>query len=78
MRPASDLTQSDAPKVLKSELHDQTDKEPADWPALSADTTSLLGVGLGGDNSPRMIAFKARLEFWTSLHRSFGSMKVVR
>jgi hypothetical protein len=25
--------------------------------------TDLLGVGLGGDNSPRMIAFQARLEF---------------
>ena len=25
--------------------------------------TGLLGVGLGGDNSPRMIAFQARLEF---------------
>jgi hypothetical protein len=25
--------------------------------------TGLLGVGLGGDSSPRMIAFQARLEF---------------
>ena len=25
--------------------------------------TGLLGVGLGGDSSPRMIAFHARLEF---------------
>jgi hypothetical protein len=25
--------------------------------------TGLLGVGLGGDNSPRMIALQARLEF---------------
>jgi len=25
--------------------------------------TGLLGVGLGGDNSPRMIAFQARIEF---------------
>jgi hypothetical protein len=25
--------------------------------------TGLLGVGLGGDNSPRMIAFQLRLEF---------------
>jgi hypothetical protein len=25
--------------------------------------TGLLGVGLGGDNSPRMIAFQARMEF---------------
>jgi hypothetical protein len=25
--------------------------------------TGLLGVGLGGDNSPRMIAFQARVEF---------------
>ena len=25
--------------------------------------TRLLGVGLGGDSSPRMIAFQARLEF---------------
>lgn len=34
--------------------------------ALSFSTsppTGLLGVGLGGDNSPRMIAFQARLEF---------------
>jgi len=25
--------------------------------------TGLLGVGLGGDSSPRMIAFQARMEF---------------
>jgi hypothetical protein len=25
--------------------------------------TGLLGVGLGGDSTPRMIAFQARLEF---------------
>jgi hypothetical protein len=25
--------------------------------------TGLLGVGLGGDSSPRMIGFQARLEF---------------
>ena len=25
--------------------------------------TGLLGVGLGGDNAPRMIAFQARIEF---------------
>ncbi len=25
--------------------------------------TGLLGVGLGGDSSPRMIAFQAKLEF---------------
>jgi hypothetical protein len=25
--------------------------------------TGLLGVGLGGDNMPRMVAFQARLEF---------------
>lgn len=34
--------------------------------ALSSTTsppTGLLGVGLGGDSSPRMIAFQARLEF---------------
>ncbi|HEX3682109.1 MAG TPA: carboxypeptidase regulatory-like domain-containing protein [Bryobacteraceae bacterium] len=34
--------------------------------ALTATTsppTGLLGVGLGGDNSPRMIAFQARIEF---------------
>ena len=34
--------------------------------AISASTsppTGLLGVGLGGDSSPRMIAFQARLEF---------------
>jgi hypothetical protein len=29
----------------------------------TAPPTGLLGVGLGGDNSPRMIAFQARLEF---------------
>jgi hypothetical protein len=26
-------------------------------------TTGLLGVGLGGDSSPRMIAFQGRVEF---------------
>ncbi len=31
--------------------------------ATTAPPTGLLGVGLGGDNSPRMIAFQARLEF---------------
>jgi hypothetical protein len=25
--------------------------------------TGLLGVGLGGDSSPRMVAFQARVEF---------------
>jgi hypothetical protein len=25
--------------------------------------TGLLGVGLGGDSSPRMVAFQARIEF---------------
>jgi hypothetical protein len=25
--------------------------------------TGLLGVGLGGDSSPRMLAFQARIEF---------------
>jgi hypothetical protein len=25
--------------------------------------TGLLGVGLGGDSSPRMVAFEARFEF---------------
>jgi hypothetical protein len=25
--------------------------------------TGLLGVGLGGDSSPRMIAFQGRIEF---------------
>jgi hypothetical protein len=25
--------------------------------------TGLLGVGLGGDNAPRMVAFHARIEF---------------
>jgi hypothetical protein len=25
--------------------------------------TGLLGVGLGGDSSPRMIAFRGRIEF---------------
>jgi len=29
----------------------------------TAPPTGLLGVGLGGDSSPRMIAFHARLEF---------------
>src|ERR1700733_5309093 len=26
--------------------------------------TGLLGVGLGGDRTPRMIAFQLRLDFW--------------
>ena len=26
-------------------------------------STGLFGAGLGGDNSPRMIAFQARIEF---------------
>ena len=30
---------------------------------LTSPPTGLLGVGLGGDSSPRMIAFQARLEF---------------
>jgi len=30
---------------------------------LTSPPTGLLGVGLGGDSSPRMIAFRARLEF---------------
>jgi hypothetical protein len=29
----------------------------------TAPPTGLLGVGLGGDSSPRMIAFQTRLEF---------------
>jgi hypothetical protein len=29
----------------------------------TAPPTGLLGVGLGGDSSPRMIAFQARVEF---------------
>lgn len=31
--------------------------------ATTAPPTGLLGVGLGGDSSPRMVAFQARLEF---------------
>jgi hypothetical protein len=31
--------------------------------ATTSPPTGLLGVGLGGDNSPRMIAFQARIEF---------------
>ena len=31
--------------------------------AATSPPTSLLGVGLGGDSSPRMIAFQSRLEF---------------
>jgi hypothetical protein len=31
--------------------------------STTAPPTGLLGVGLGGDSSPRMIAFQARLEF---------------
>jgi hypothetical protein len=31
--------------------------------STTAPPTGLLGVGLGGDNSPRMIAFQLRLEF---------------
>ena len=30
--------------------------------AINAD--GLLGVGLGSDNTPRMIALQLRLEFW--------------
>lgn len=30
---------------------------------MAALPTGLLGVGLGGDSSPRMIAFHTRLEF---------------
>jgi hypothetical protein len=29
----------------------------------TAPPTGLLGVGLGGDSSPRMIAFQGRVEF---------------
>jgi hypothetical protein len=29
----------------------------------TAPPTGLLGVGLGGDSSPRMIAFQVRVEF---------------
>lgn len=39
---------------------------PAKFGTLEGTTsapTGLLGVGLGGDNSPRMIAFQARMEF---------------
>ena len=32
-------------------------------PYTTSPPTGLLGVGLGGDSSPRMIAFQARLEF---------------
>jgi hypothetical protein len=38
----------------------------AGFGALTSTTsppTGLLGVGLGGDNSPRMIAFQLRIEF---------------
>ena len=39
----------------------------ADWIRRAdlhyAPPTGLLGVGLGGDSSPRMVAFQARLEF---------------
>jgi hypothetical protein len=31
--------------------------------SVTSPPTGLLGVGLGGDNSPRMIAFEGRLEF---------------
>ena len=31
--------------------------------ATTSPPTGLLGVGLGGDNSPRMIALQLRLEF---------------
>jgi hypothetical protein len=31
--------------------------------ATTAPPTGLLGVGLGGDSTPRMVAFQARLEF---------------
>jgi hypothetical protein len=32
--------------------------------------TGLLGVGLGGDSTPRMIVFQARLEYGASGHHS--------
>jgi hypothetical protein len=31
--------------------------------STTAPPTGLLGVGLGGDSSPRMVAFQARLQF---------------
>jgi hypothetical protein len=31
--------------------------------ATTSPPTGLLGVGLGGDSTPRMIAFQLRLEF---------------
>ena len=31
--------------------------------ATTSPPTGLLGVGLGGDNSPRMIALQLRVEF---------------
>jgi hypothetical protein len=33
------------------------------WSACIYNFTALLGVGLGGDSSPRMIAFQVLLEF---------------
>jgi len=42
---------------------------------FSAD--GLLGVGLGGDNTPRKIAFQLRLEFWACDH-SAGEYQAVR
>jgi len=53
------------PSVVQAGIP-ETPSTQAGFGALTYATsppTGLLGVGLGGDSSPRMIAFQARLEF---------------
>jgi hypothetical protein len=53
------------PSVVQAGIPGQPSTQTG-FGALTAATsppTGLLGVGLGGDSSPRMIAFQARLEF---------------
>jgi hypothetical protein len=53
------------PSVVQAGIPGQPSTQ-AGFGALTSTTsppTGLLGVGLGGDSTPRMIAFQARLEF---------------
>jgi hypothetical protein len=53
------------PSVVQAGIPGQPSTQ-AGFGALTYTTsppTGLLGVGLGGDSTPRMIAFQARLEF---------------
>ena len=38
---------------------------------MTSPPTGLLGVGLGGDNSPRMIAVQLKVEFFKNLLQLF-------